>query len=542
MAVPGDARGGSMTRQVVIRCDASVAVGSGHVMRCLALAEALAARGAPPLFICRELPGHLAELIRRRGFDVALLPPPAYPFAPPADAPVHASWLGVSWAQDAAETRAALEAAGAPAVWLVVDSYAIDERWAAALRPVARHILAIDDLGDRPLGADLVLDTGLDAAALRAARRTDRAALLGPRYALVDPLYVALRPQAKARAVPPRRILVSLGGADTLGVTLTVMEALLALHRPGLEADVVLPRSAPAFAKAQRIAEQCPWMRLSDQVPSLAPLMLAADLAVGAAGGTSWERLCLGLPAAVLTLADNQHPVATALQRHRLARWIGDARTLEPAALRVALAEALDAPADPDWISRAQAVVDGRGAERVAAVITASRGMVIGLRSAESADEAVILEWANDPGTRATAFNPASIEPADHARWLRAQLENKEGCVFLIALTPCGVPFGQVRFDRGDQDVWTISYLLAPPFRGRGLGKPMLEAALRAFRAAKGHQSLHAGVKADNAASRRIFERLGFREQDHAPGRVDYVWRAAVEGAGNANRGSQNRA
>jgi UDP-2,4-diacetamido-2,4,6-trideoxy-beta-L-altropyranose hydrolase len=531
-----------MTQAVAIRCDASVVIGSGHVMRCLALAEALAARGASPLFICRELPGHLAALIRSRGFAVALLPPPVRPFVPAADAPRHAAWLGVSWAEDAAQTRTVLEAAGAPAAWLVVDSYALDAGWAAALRPAARHILAIDDLDDRPLGADVVLDTGLDTAALRAARGMDSAALLGPRFALLDPLYAALRPQAKVRTAPPRRILVSFGGADTLGVTLTVMEALLALHRPGLEADVVLPRSAPAFAAAQRIAEQCPWMRLSDQVPSLAPLMLAADLAVGAAGGTSWERLCLGLPAAVLTLADNQHPVATALQRRGLARWIGDARTLEPAALRVALAEALDAPAEHDWIGRAQAVVDGRGAERVAAVLTAFRGMVVGLRPAAPADEAIILEWANDRGTRLTAFNPAPIEPADHARWLQARLANRGGCVFLIALTPCGEPFGQVRFDRGDHDVWTISYLVAPTFRGRGLGQPMLEAALTAFRAAKGHKQLRAGVKADNAPSRRIFERLGFEAQVQAPGRIDYVWRAAVEGECNADRGSHNRA
>jgi spore coat polysaccharide biosynthesis predicted glycosyltransferase SpsG len=80
-------------------------------------------------------------------------------------------------------------------------------------------------------------------------------------------------------------------------------------------------------------------MRLSEQLPSLAPLMLAADFAFGAAGGTSWERICLGLPAAILTMADNQRSVATALQRHHLARWIGDARTLEPTDLRAALAE-----------------------------------------------------------------------------------------------------------------------------------------------------------------------------------------------------------
>lgn len=512
-----------MTLAVAIRCDASIGIGSGHVMRCLALAEALAARGCSPLFICRELPGHLAELIRRRSFTVALLPPPSRRFELTADAPPHAAWLGVSWEEDAAQTRAAIEVAGGAAGWLIVDSYAVDGRWAAAVRPVARRILAIDDLDDRPLDADLVLNPGLDASVARTPERVDQGFLLGPRYALLDPLYAALRSQAKARNAPPRKIFVSFGGVDTLGITLRVMEALAALHRPGLEAEVVLSCRSPTFAKAQVIAERCPWMRLNDQLPSLAPLMLAADFAVGAAGGTSWERLCLGLPAAVLTLADNQLPVAIALQRCGLARWIGDARALDPVALRATLADVLDAHAEPDWFDRARTTVDGRGVERVAALLTASRAMLVGLRPAKTADEAMILEWANDPGTRATAFNPAPIKPTDHRRWLHMRLLDRDGCVFLIALTPCGEPFGQIRFERGDADVWTISYLVAPSFRGMGLGAAMLKAALKAFRAAKGNKPLCAGVKSDNARSRAIFEGLGFKKQERVTGRIEYV-------------------
>lgn len=524
MAIPGDARGWPMKRLVAIRCDASITIGSGHVRRCLALAEALAERGCSPLFICRDLPGHLAALIRNRGFTVTLLPSPSRPFEPAADAPPHAAWLGVSWMQDAAETEAAIRNAGAQAEWLVVDSYALDGRWSARLRSHVRRILAIDDLNDRPLEADLVLDPGLDASMSRSAQRGHRADLLGPRYALLDPIYGSLRPQAKVRTAPPRKILISFGGVDTLGVTLMVMETIVALHRPGLEVDVVLSRHSPSFAKAQLIANECPWMRLSEQLPSLAPLMLAADLAFGAAGGTSWERLCLGLPAAVLTMADNQRSVATALQRHHLARWIGDARTLEPDDLRAALAEVLDAPADIEWFDRTRAIVDGRGAARVAALLSAADTMAMNLRLAEPSDEAMILEWANDPGTRATAFNPEPIQPADHTRWLQARLRDSDGCVFLIALTPCGEPFGQVRFERGDDDLWTIGYLVSPSFRGLGLGATMLQAALTDFRATKGKKSLRAGVKADNARSRAIFERLGFKAQKQAPGQVTYVF------------------
>src|SRR5690606_35548031 len=132
-------------------------------------------------------------------------------------------------------------------------------------------------------------------------------------------------------------------------------------------------------------------------VPSLASHMLAADLAIGASGTTNWERLCLGLPAIVVTVADNQRPIAEALASQRLIEWLGDASDVDQAAIEVALGNILKAGLDGSWSERCLAVVDARGADRVCAVLLARGDMDFSIRHAELNDEALLLDWANDP-------------------------------------------------------------------------------------------------------------------------------------------------
>ena len=140
--------------KAAFRVDASLQIGSGHVMRCLTLAEALRANGAECHFITRDHPGHLLELIRHHDFTVAVLP--AEPLPAPSNTqvpherakePAHAKWLGSDWKTDADQTRAVL--AQLQPDWLVVDHYALDQRWENALRPNFKQLLVIDDLADR---------------------------------------------------------------------------------------------------------------------------------------------------------------------------------------------------------------------------------------------------------------------------------------------------------------------------------------------------------------------------------------------------------
>lgn len=484
-----------MTR-LILRADASSAIGNGHVMRCLTLATALRERGAHVTFVCRLLPGHLCDLLEQRGFAVRRLP--AAPF---------------DWRADAAQTLAAIGAE--PADWLVADHYGIERRWEGALRAAARRIMVIDDLADRDHDCDLLLDQNLVAdGERRYAGRVDARCprLLGPRYALLQPAYAALHARLPPRAGPVRRLLAFFGGADQTDLSGKTLAAFIALQRADVELDLVAAGDAAQLERLRGQAAPHPNIHVHAGLPTLAGLMAKADLAVGAGGATTWERLCLGLPALVVTLADNQRAPTEELHRQGLVRWLGDAAALAPRDIEQALRESLARDLDPDWSRRCQRVVDGHGARRVASVLLLGADDPLPVRHATPDDEALLLEWANDPLTRSTAFSPRPIPAATHHAWLGARLRDIDGCRLYIVEAEPGLPLGQVRFERGAAE-WEVHYALAPLFRGRGLGLGLLRGALAHFGAEFPRASVLGQVQPHNLPSRKLFEALGFAIQ-----------------------------
>lgn len=352
-----------MALQVIFRTDASRIIGTGHVMRCLTLAGALAKIGADVLFICREHEGHLCDLIEEQGFVVHRLPAPASGFRAEAD-PIHAAWLGASWEGDAEQTGAGIKTPDVKPDWLVVDHYALDHRWEHALRPLVGRIFVIDDLADRTHDCDLLLDQNLVAGMqTRYAGKVpeDCRLLLGPEYALLQPIYAELHDRLSPREGPVRRILISFGGADRDNLTGRALAAFLSLNRPDIDVDVVISDSSPYVLDIQNQVAGHANIHLHGNLPTLAPLMARADLAIGAAGTTSWERLCLGLPALVVTLAENQRPIADGLHRQGLVRWLGHKDEVTEQSLRRALTELIEEGIDEEWSLRCRSTVDGKG-------------------------------------------------------------------------------------------------------------------------------------------------------------------------------------
>lgn len=500
--------------QIVFRTDASHAMGTGHVMRCLTLASALRERDAAVSFICREHDGHLCDLIEARGFAVSRLPAPKAA-TQVEDAPAHAAWLGASWQKDAERTRAAIEVLGARPAWLVVDHYAIDQRWEAALRTSVGRIMVIDDLADRAHDCDLLLDQNLVAQMYTRYRDKVSAAcslLLGPEYALLQPIYAELHEHILPRKGPIRRIFIFFGGADSDNLTGRVLDTFLHLNRPDIEVDVVIATGSPHAETIRRQVVGHDNVHLYSGLPTLAPLIAKADLAIGAGGATSWERLCLGLPALVVTLAENQCPIADELNQHGLVHWLGHRNAVDEMTIAQALGKLIHQGLDKDWSLHCLTAVDGNGVNRVCAALTVTASTPLRVRHAMMKDEALLLKWANDPTTRSNAFSPEQIPAATHHTWLRSRLDNPERCRLYIAETTDGMALGQVRFERQDQS-WEVDYALAQIFRGRGLGRHLLEAALQKFRDELPGVLIFGLVKDGNIPSRRIFESLGFEVQ-----------------------------
>lgn len=494
----------------MFRVDASSTIGHGHVMRCLTLGNALRERGAAVSYVCREHDGNLCDLIRRRGFDVEGLPAPQSVFRA-EHSPSHAAWLGESWERDAAQTQSAIEARGTKADWLVADHYGIDYRWENALRSSAEHMMVIDDLADRAHDCDLLLDQNLVAGLeTRYSNKASAACnvLLGPEYALLDSIYAEMHERRPPRAGAIRRIFVYFGGADNDNLTGRCLSALLKLNRPDIEVDVVITADSPTGAAVRELVAEHENVRLHGGLPTLAPLMAEADLAIGGAGATSWERLCLGLPALVVSLAENQRPIAEFLSERGVVHWIGHHDEVTESIFLMALGDHIREGVDEDWSHRCLEMVDGKGVNRVCAALIATSATPLRARRATLADERRLLGWANDPTTRGNSFSSATIGPESHGTWLRSRLCDPT-CRLYIVETDDGVPVGQVRFDRGEL-AWGIDYTLVPHLRGRGLGRSLMRAALVALWENEPNARLHARVKQTNMASRRVFECLGF--------------------------------
>ncbi len=309
-----------VTPTICFRADASAAIGTGHVMRCLTLADQVSRRGAECLFVAAA---GTRELVPSLPYPV--LPPERLPFG---------------------------------AALVVVDHYGIDAAEEARIRSMSRAVMVMDDLPTRRHHCDLLLDQtfGRRAEEYRDLVPHNSVVLAGSEYALLRPQFAAARPAALARRDGSlRRLLVSLGGTDPHNATGAVLDALAG---SGLAIDVVMGAKAPHLEAVGARAAALPHATVHVGVSDMAGLMAGADLAIGAGGTSTWERCCLGLPTLMLVIADNQRDVA------RLVAESGAARLITMADLPAALAVS---PDELRAMSAAAArLCDGQGAARVA--------------------------------------------------------------------------------------------------------------------------------------------------------------------------------
>lgn len=479
--------------EVAIRVDASPEIGGGHLMRCLTLADALRDAGAGVVFLCQDLPGSssLAQ-VERSGFEAYLLPQ-------------------CSPEQDAAETCAILQRRGLRPDWLVVDHYDLGADWQRELAPHVGQILALEDIPGRPHVADAVLDPTFGRKADDYAGLTpkDCRLLLGTDYALIRPEFAALRPATLARRAlqtTPERLLISLGSGETSGELLTILAA---LAQPGLATDlnITLVLGGPQHeedrirAAAKALPTHVDVLGYADNMPAL---MAEADIAIGAAGGSTWERCCLGLPSIVMSLADNQVDIARQLQTAGAAFVVSP----EPEDIHQVLKTLL---ADPVQLSEnAARLCDARGTKRVKAALMLP---LMSVRLARLEDAQFIWDARNGDDAILHYRNSSAPEFEDHLAWLETALADPLRILWIAQLGSQDI--GHVRLDchGPDQHTAEISLYMPPAFRGMGLGPCMLSnATQRAFD--QGIEMLTAEVHSENTASRHSFEAADYQRTD----------------------------
>ena len=331
----------------------------------MTLADALHQRGARIRFVSRHIPVHLHGRLTGKGYEFVLLDSSTNVVI--SEGISHAHWLGSSQQADAQDTIHALS--DQTWDWLIVDHYALDARWETAFRKTGQNILVIDDLADRPHRCKLLLDQNLgrqpqDYQGLVPAHCQ---VLTGPRYALLRPEFAALRTYSlQRRQSQPalRQLLITMGGVDQPNATGQVLQALKTCALPpACRITVVMGLTAPWLQNVRELAAQMPWpTEVAVNVDDMAQRMADSDLAIGAAGSTSWERCCLGLPTLMVVLAENQQFGAQAMEAAHAARLIGAVSDIAMQ-LSLAVAELIKSERQSRMSLAASAITDGRGVD-----------------------------------------------------------------------------------------------------------------------------------------------------------------------------------
>lgn len=297
----------------VIRADASTSIGSGHVMRCLTLAHRLKKeKNAKVVFVMRDLPGNLIDVVEKQGFEVLKLSPANQKYSLNG----YGLWLTVPMEVDAQQTIDLLqhylqEHSCEVVDRQIVDSYALDEQWEQVLRPYCREIMVIDDLANRKHDCDILLDQNFylnkDVRYVGLVPEHCKM-LLGPEHALLRDEFYEVKKHLRKRDGNIKNILVFYGGSDLTNETEKAIKALVQLHDEGYSftADIITGLSNSRGGKIEKICSKYHFLHYYCQVSNMAEFMNKADLMLGAGGSTTWERLYMELPALVTAVAENQ--------------------------------------------------------------------------------------------------------------------------------------------------------------------------------------------------------------------------------------------
>ncbi len=341
--------------KVCFRTDASFNIGTGHVMRCLTLADELSQKGADINFVCREEPGNLISYIENRGYKVHQLP------------------REIDIDTDRKLTKEILSKYESKSDWLIIDHYDIDISYESSLRDHVKKIMVIDDLANREHDCDLLLDQNYSKNENRYNGLVPENCiqLLGPEYAILRSQFQKARANLRERDGGVNRILVFMGGVDSKDITSKVLRAINILVRSDIAIDVVIGNLNPHHDEIKILASKIPNTICHHNVEDLAKFMSSADICIGAGGTTTWERCCVGLPTITIVLAGNQKDISESLDKEGAIINLGWYQNVKENDITECINELINDPKKiQSMADKSRNLVDGEGVSRVVDTIT----------------------------------------------------------------------------------------------------------------------------------------------------------------------------
>jgi UDP-2,4-diacetamido-2,4,6-trideoxy-beta-L-altropyranose hydrolase len=488
--------------RVAIRADASVDIGSGHVMRCARLAEVLIAAGHEVVFVCRPLYGDMTHYIQSLGINVIRLSS-LKPFMHAKHDTDYIGWLQTSVSKDATEFVSKIVSTDI----VVTDHYAIGQDWHREIKACLNcKVIAIDDLV-RDHCADLIVDQTFGRQSKD--YTTNGRVLAGSNYALLNSNFAVMREKSYARPSPktPVRVLVSMGGYDKPNVTLAVLKVLV--KKTGLVITVLLGPTSLHFDSVVSFCTDHHNIIHLDFVNDMAKLMINHDIAVGAPGTTSWERACLGLPSILIPLAENQTEIARELES------INAAIIIDVDKIQDDLMYAVDKVIS-NWREFSEAnlsICDGLGMYRFLMEferLNDPQKYQLELIEASGQDVKIIYEWQTDPRTRKYSLNTVSPHWQEHQDWMHIKINNYCDYFYMVIDIASGVRVAAVRLDRISESRYLVSIFVDPAKYGKGIAN----CSLILLDKIHPNITIEATVLNQNKPSQRLFEKANYQRVD----------------------------
>lgn len=310
--------------KIIFRVDSGLHIGFGHVMRCMTFARHLKKSGHDVRFLTRDHIGNISDIIKQE-FSCILLEGGVQDIGVCKDGD-YSTWLLTTMEQEVEDfNRVVTDIDGCDLA--IIDHYSLDFRFEKSIK--TKKIFVIDDLL-RGHHCDYLLDQNISAN-LDIYRKLNTKKMcryfIGPEYALLREEFSKYRPQSTKVFRDKKQILAFFGGSDITSECRKVVDALVSLD-VDVSLNVILAETHRDYTHIYQAVRNDSRINLYSFIDNIALLMSQVDVCFGAAGSTSWERACLGVPSFIVTVAENQKKIATSLRNQNVSYYVGDANQL----------------------------------------------------------------------------------------------------------------------------------------------------------------------------------------------------------------------